>query len=99
MFPGVSNNIHNHVLSEEFNYLDLPFVVKTVPFTTPTTWTLLGLCEDVVWPYDWDNPFDLEVALNKWIDDYINDFPHQSMNNMTPRQFYESYFNKERVLT
>jgi transposase InsO family protein len=55
--------------------------------------------EDIVWPYDWDNPFDFEVAINKWIDNYNNDFPHQSLNNMTPRQFYESYVNKEQVLT
>lgn len=45
--------------------------------------------EDIVWPYDWDNPFKFEVALNKWINDYNTDFPHQSLNNMTPRQFYE----------
>jgi transposase InsO family protein len=57
--------------------------------------------EDIVWPYDWDNPFDFEIALNKWIADYNTDFPHQALNNMTPRQFYQSFanINKEPVLT
>lgn len=55
--------------------------------------------EDIVWCYDWDNPFDFEVALNKWINSYNADYPHQSLNNMTPRERYESSINKELVLT
>jgi transposase InsO family protein len=55
--------------------------------------------EDIVWPYEWDNPFDFEIALNKWIADYNTDFPHQTLKNMTPRQCCEIYFNKEPVLT
>jgi|SRR3989338_7923085 len=55
--------------------------------------------EDIVWCYDWDNPFDFEVALNKWINDYNTDFPHQSLRNMTPKQYLETYVNKEPVLT
>ena len=51
--------------------------------------------EDLVWPYDWDNPFDFEVALNKWIDAYNTDYPHQSLGNMTPKQYQETYVNKE----
>jgi len=46
--------------------------------------------EDLVWPYEWDNPFDFEIALNHWIDRYNTDFPHQSLNNMTPKQFFET---------
>jgi len=42
----------------------------------------------------WDNPFEFEVALNKWIHDYNNDSPHQSLNNLTSRQCFENY-NKE----
>jgi len=26
--------------------------------------------EDLVWPYDWDNPFDFQRALDKWVDNY-----------------------------
>lgn len=44
--------------------------------------------EDLVWCYDWDNPFEFEVALNQWIERYNTDFPHQSLNNMTPNQFF-----------
>lgn len=49
--------------------------------------------EDIVWPFDWDNPFEFEIALNKWILDYNNDFPHQSLNHLTPRQHCENYIN------
>ena len=53
--------------------------------------------EDIVWPYDWDNPFEFEAALGKWIHRYNSDFPHQSLNNMTPRQFYENYIGNEPI--
>jgi len=53
--------------------------------------------EDIVWPYEWDNPFDFEVALNKWINSYNTDFPHQSLNNLTPQQFYEKHIGKELI--
>jgi len=56
--------------------------------------------EDIVWPYDWDNPFEFEIRLAKWIHDYNNDYPHQSLKNLTPAQFYEKcQSNKEPVLT
>lgn len=55
--------------------------------------------EDIVWPYDWNNPFDFETALSKWINNYNTDFPHQSLDYLTPRQCFENHFNKELVLT
>jgi transposase InsO family protein len=55
--------------------------------------------EDIVWPYEWDNPFDFEVALNKWIDSYNTDYPHQSLNNLTPSQFYASCTNTNKELS
>lgn len=54
--------------------------------------------EDLVWPYEWDNPFEFEIALTKWIDDYNNDFPHQSLNDMTPKQFFETK-NQQPILS
>jgi hypothetical protein len=56
--------------------------------------------EDIVWPYDWDNSFDFEIALNKWISDYNMDYPHQALNNMTPIQLYSSCatISEERFL-
>lgn len=56
------------------------------------------LKEDLVWTYDWDNPFAFSEALNRWISDYNTDYPHQALNNMTPKQYCDS-FNKEPVLT
>jgi len=56
--------------------------------------------ENLVWPYDWDSPFEFEVALNQWIVRYNTDFPHQSLNNMTPEQFFkEQQKQPEPVLT
>lgn len=51
--------------------------------------------EDIVWCYDWDHPFNFQIALTKWISNYNTDFPHQALNNMTPNQFYESF--KEQI--
>jgi putative transposase len=45
--------------------------------------------EDLVWCYDWDHPFEFEIALNQWIARYNTDFPHQSLNNRTPEQFFK----------
>lgn len=53
--------------------------------------------EDIVWTYEWDSPFEFEKALHNWIIKYNNDFPHQSLNNMTPRQFYENYIKNHAV--
>ncbi|MFH1327890.1 MAG: DDE-type integrase/transposase/recombinase [Candidatus Bathyarchaeota archaeon] len=60
---------------------------------------LRTLKEDLVWTYEWDNPFDFEIALANWVDSYNTDFPHQSLNNLTPRQFHETYINKELIST
>ena len=58
------------------------------------------LKEDLVWPYDWDNPFIFQRALVKWVDNYNHDFPHQALNYNTPCEFYQEYVkNKEQVLT
>ena len=56
------------------------------------------LKEDLVWTYDWDNPFTFSEALKNWIVAYNTDYPHQSLNNMTPKQYFEN-FNKEPVLS
>lgn len=53
--------------------------------------------EDLVWCYDWDNPFEFEAAINQWIERYNTDFPHQSLKNMTPNQFFKKQC--EPVLT
>ncbi len=52
--------------------------------------------EDLVWPYDWDNPFAFSEELKRWIERYNGDYPHQALNNLTPRQYCET-FNKKQV--
>ena len=49
------------------------------------------LKEDIVWTNDWDNPFEFEKALEKWINDYNTDLPHQALNNLTPEQFRQKH--------
>lgn len=50
--------------------------------------------EDLVWPYEWDNPFDFEIALRQWIERYNGDFPHQALENKTPRQHYQEFVSQ-----
>jgi len=52
--------------------------------------------EDIVWPYERDNPSDFEVALGTWINDYNADFPHQALKNMAPKQSFETTKSKSR---
>lgn len=56
--------------------------------------------EDLVWPNDWENPFDFEGAFSAWINTYNTDFPHQSLSHLTPAQFCAGFsFKKEEVVT
>lgn len=57
------------------------------------------LKEDLLWPNEWDNPFEFEKGLEEWIEKYNNDFPHQSLGYMTPKQFYEGCISNESVLS
>ncbi len=47
--------------------------------------------EDLVWTNYWDNPFASQEALKKWGNDYNTDYPHQSLNNKTPTQYFETF--------
>ena len=47
--------------------------------------------EDLAWTRDWKSPLEFEAALVKWIKDYNEDFPHQSLNYKTPDQFFNQY--------
>ncbi|MCP4482208.1 MAG: transposase, partial [bacterium] len=40
------------------------------------------------YPNDWDNTVEFQRALARWINDYNYDFPHQSLNYLTPNQYY-----------
>jgi len=43
--------------------------------------------EDIVWPYDWQSPFEFEAAFKHWVIQYNTDFPHQTLRYKTPAQF------------
>jgi len=43
--------------------------------------------EDLIWPNDFAAPFELEAALDKWVNDYNTDYPHSSLNYKTPCEY------------
>lgn len=50
--------------------------------------------EDLVWPKDWDNPFEFEKAFADWVVKYNNDFPHQALAYSTPALFFKTFQQK-----
>ena len=48
--------------------------------------------EDLIWPREWSSFKELETALAIWMKDYNEDFPHMTLNYMTPYE-YEKNFN------
>ena len=49
--------------------------------------------EDLIWIREFNSPDELEEALKQWIQDHNADYPHSSLNYMTPEQF-----EKEQLL-
>jgi putative transposase len=47
------------------------------------------LKEDLIWPNDFATPFELEAALDEWVNDYNTDYPHSSLNYKTPCEYEE----------
>jgi putative transposase len=54
------------------------------------------LKEDLVWPREWNLPFEFEKDLIQWIHDYNTDFPHQSLGYKTPAQM-ATIFNEKKL--
>ena len=52
--------------------------------------------EDLIWPKEWSSYLELEEALEKWVKNYNEDFPHMSLNYQTPYE-YEKNFNSHYV--
>jgi transposase InsO family protein len=40
--------------------------------------------EDLIWPNDFESPFELQPAFDKWVNDYNTDLPHSSIGYKTP---------------
>ena len=53
--------------------------------------------EDLVWPREWDFPFELERALKQWIHNYNTDYPHSSLGYLTPEQFEQKHQPKTEL--
>lgn len=47
--------------------------------------------EDLVWPNEWQNPFELQEALDRWVANYNEDYPHSSLNYKTPCEYERSF--------
>lgn len=54
--------------------------------------------EDLVWPKEWREPIEFAGGLKSWIGKYNGDFPHSTLNNMTPNEF-EMAYGKEPLTT
>lgn len=58
---------------------------------------LRTLKEDLIWPHEWDFPFELEAALKRWIQNYNEDFPHSTLGYLTPVQFEQKHQPKPEL--
>ena len=47
--------------------------------------------EDLIWPHEWHTPFELQDALDKWVKDYNEDYPHSSLKYNTPCEYERMY--------
>lgn len=49
--------------------------------------------EDFVWVREFSSPFEFTEGFKIWVEDYNHDYPHSSLNHLTPCQF-----EKEQLL-
>jgi len=49
--------------------------------------------EDFIWVREFSSPIEFTEAFKKWVEDYNTDYPHSSLNYLTPCQF-----EKEQLL-
>lgn len=47
--------------------------------------------EDLIWPNEWSSIFTLREAIEKWINEYNEDYPHSSIGYMTPCEYEDWY--------
>lgn len=51
--------------------------------------------EDLIWLQEWTSFQQLYNALEQWIEDYNTDFPHSSIEQLTPCQYEQDYINNK----
>lgn len=47
--------------------------------------------EDFIWVREFSSPIEFTEAFKKWVEDYNNDYPHSSLNYLTPCQFEKEH--------
>jgi putative transposase len=47
--------------------------------------------EDLIWLEQWHTFDQLFSALQSWINDYNTDFPHSTINQLTPQQYEDQH--------
>lgn len=45
------------------------------------------LKEELIWIHEWHSPFMFIQALERWLDNYNNEYLHSALNYQTPVQF------------
>jgi hypothetical protein len=53
-----------------------------------------GIRGQVIWPNDFESPFELQPALDKLVNDYNTDFPHSAIGYKTPCEHEELCLTK-----
>ena len=48
---------------------------------------IMTIKKDLVWPNDFQTPFELQTALDKRVVDYNTYYPHSSLNYKNPSEF------------
>lgn len=59
-----------------------------------TEWVMRTIKEGLIWPNDFKSPFELQPALDKWVNDYNTDFLHSSIGCKTPCEFERMELSK-----
>jgi len=51
--------------------------------------------EELLWLREWQSPFELTDALNKWVEYYNNHYLHSALGYKPPNKFEEEYRNRQ----
>lgn len=54
------------------------------------------LKEDLIWPREWSSYQQLQNALERWVKDYNEDYPHSSIGYQTPAQYEQNYLTQNQ---
>jgi len=81
LLERLSKHVHYHVGSKSKGNADTERAIRTIK-------------ENLVWPNEFATPFELQSALDKWMNDYNADFPYPSIGYKTPCEFEQKELSK-----